>query len=42
MESMYNLVQLFQNDNITTLKNLAKNIIQALKFRNFVGNNNVA
>ena len=39
---MYKLVQLFQNDIITNLKNLARYIMQALKCRNSVVNNNVA
>ena len=39
---MYKLVQLFQNDIITNLKNLARYIMQALKCRNSVINNNVA
>ena len=40
--NMYKLVQLFQNDNITSLKNLARYIIQVLKCRNSIVNNNVA
>ena len=37
--SMHKLVQFFQNDNITSLKNLARYIIQTLKCRNSIANN---
>ena len=39
---MYKLVQLFQNDIITCLKNSTRYIIQALNGSNSVVNNDVA
>ncbi|MCG8049040.1 MAG: hypothetical protein N0E48_26130, partial [Candidatus Thiodiazotropha endolucinida] len=36
--NMFKLVQLFNNENMTHLKNLAKYIIQALKHRNSLAN----